>query len=65
MNNNDRPLVPIWPDAGDYLGGIKRTTVYDLVDSGEIVRVKVGRRSMITRASLDAYVARITAAATA
>ncbi|MDT5370199.1 MAG: hypothetical protein QOC62_4630 [Mycobacterium sp.] len=57
-------LVPI-PDACSELGGVSRTTVYDLVNRGELVKVNIGRRGFITAESLVGYVDRLSAAATA
>ncbi len=37
---------------------VGRNSIYKLIDSGDIKRVKVGRRALITTASLHAYVAR-------
>lgn len=48
------------PDTGQILGGITRVAVYHLINQGNLQRVKVGRRAMITATSIDAYVARIT-----
>jgi hypothetical protein len=56
-----RLLVPI-PDACSELGGVSRTTVYDLVDKDELVKVNIGRRSFITGESLAAYVDRLSEA---
>lgn len=61
---DDRLLVPI-DDTCTRLGGICRTTVYDLINRGDLVKVKIGTRGFITAASINAYVDRITAAATA
>ena len=36
--------------------------VYKLIDTGSIQRVKIGRRAFITQASVDAFVASLTAA---
>ena len=60
----DRLLVPI-PDACARLGGIGRTSLYELVNRGEVVKVNVGRRGFITAKSLEAYVDRLSEAATA
>jgi excisionase family DNA binding protein len=38
------------------LGGIDRTTVWRLVKHGDLTRVRIGSRSLITRASVEAYV---------
>jgi uncharacterized Fe-S cluster-containing radical SAM superfamily enzyme len=53
-----RLLVPI-PDACSELGGVSRTTVYDLANRGELVKVNIGRRGFITGESLAAYVDRL------
>lgn len=47
------------PDSQAYLGGIGRTTLYELAKQGEIQLVNIGRRAFITRESLDAYVVRL------
>jgi excisionase family DNA binding protein len=39
------------------LGAVSRSTVYRLIDEGHLVRVKIGSRSYITTASIQAYVA--------
>ena len=59
-----RLLVPI-PDACAVLGNVSRTTVYDLVNQDELVKVNIGRRGFITAESLAAYVGRLSEAATA
>lgn len=51
----ERQLVPI-PETCTRLGGISRTTVYALVDSGDLVKVNIGTRSFITADSLTRYV---------
>jgi excisionase family DNA binding protein len=35
---------------------IGRTTLYTLIDSGQLVKVSIGRRALITAESLTAYV---------
>jgi excisionase family DNA binding protein len=61
-------LVPIGmkPDEGTCarLGGVSRTTVYELIKRRELVHVNIGRRGFITAASIDAYIERLTAART-
>lgn len=42
------------------LGNISRTTVYELINSGELVHVNIGRRGFVTAASIDAYIERLT-----
>jgi len=60
----EQVLVPI-PDACATLGKVSRTTVYDLVNRDELVKVSIGRRSFITSESLLAYVDRLSEAASA
>jgi hypothetical protein len=58
-------LVSIQEAREKWLGGIGRTTTYELIDRGELVKVNIGRRAFITTESLAAYVDRLTEAATA
>ncbi len=51
-------LEPI-PDAQIMLGNISRSTLYELIESGEIKKVNIGRRAFITAESIHAYVARL------
>jgi len=37
--------------------GVERTTIWRMCGRGELVRVHVGRRALITRESIDAFVA--------
>lgn len=48
------------PDAQAYLGGISRTTLYELAKRRDVQLVNIGRRAFITRESMDAYVAQLT-----
>jgi len=50
-----RLLISI-EEARQTLGGIGRTTTYELVKRGDLVKVKIGRRGFITARSLDRYV---------
>ena len=47
------------PGACSVLGGVSRTTVYHLVNHGQLKKVKIGRRGFITAKSLAAYVDRL------
>jgi len=58
--NEKQPRLVSITDAQAILGGISKPTVYSLVSRGELVKVKIGRRGLITTASLDAYIQRIT-----
>ncbi len=44
-------------DAGRRLGGIGRTTVYELIAAGKLEAVKLGSRTLITAASIEALLA--------
>lgn len=39
--------------------GIGKTKIYDLIADGELETVKVGRRTLIVQASIDAFFERI------
>lgn len=65
MNSDTGRLLLPYAEAMAALGGISRTTLWDLVTSGQVVRVKIGARAFITAKSVAAYVDRLTAAATA
>jgi excisionase family DNA binding protein len=58
-------LVSIQEAREKWLGGLGRTTVYELIKRGELTQVHVGRRSFITAKSLEGYVNRLQEAATA
>jgi predicted DNA-binding transcriptional regulator AlpA len=58
-------LVSIQEAREKWLGGLGRTTVYELIDRGELVKVNIGSRSFITTDSLAAYIDRLSEAATA
>lgn len=52
-------LVSIQEAREKWLGGLGRTSVYELIKQGHLTQVHVGRRSFITSKSLAAYVDRI------
>lgn len=64
MDGSDRLLVP-YDEAMHKLGGIGKTTFFDLMKTGQIEQVKIGRRGFITAKSIAAYVDRLSAAASA
>jgi excisionase family DNA binding protein len=39
------------------LGGISRSMLYNLINSGDLERVKVGNRAFIPQSSIDKFVA--------
>lgn len=52
-------LLPVYPDAGKALGGLGRTKVYELISSGELRTVKIGRRRFVPASAVEEYVARL------
>ena len=52
--------VPI-EEAARAIGG-SRSTVYRLIESGDLERVKIGRRALVTTESVRAYVDGLVAA---
>ena len=63
-SDNDRLLVP-YDEVRRKLGDIGRTTLYELFDRRELLRVNIGRRGFVTAKSLAAYVDKLSEAATA
>lgn len=60
ITTQPRRLMPL-PEAWAALGGIGRSTGYELIDAGKLTRVNLGRRAFITAESLDRLVAELTA----
>lgn len=56
-----QPRLVAYDDAMHQLGGISRTTLHELIVAKKLVRAQIGRRSFVTRQSLDAYVDSISA----
>ena len=65
MSSTTKLLVPIPEARRDWLGGIGNTTIYDLINKGELVKVNIGRRAFVTAESLAAFVDRLTEVASA
>ncbi len=53
-------LVPIWPDAGRAIG-LGRTKTFELVGSGELPSVRVGRRRLVPVSAIRDYAERLMA----
>lgn len=64
MGSVDQLIVGYEP-ARHALGDVGRTTFHALINNGDLVRVKIGRRGFVTRKSLEDYVNRLSEAATA
>jgi excisionase family DNA binding protein len=65
VSTTDRRLLVSFADSQGVLGGVSRTTIYELAKAGELTKVSIGRRGFITAESLAAYVNRLSEAATA
>lgn len=63
-SETDRLLVP-YDEVRHKLGDIGRTTLYELFERRELVRVNIGRRGFVTAKSLAAYVDRLSEATSA
>jgi hypothetical protein len=59
-----RLLVP-YDEVRTALGGIGRTTLYELFERNQLTQVHIGRRGFVTAESLAAYVDRLNEAASA
>jgi hypothetical protein len=57
--DRDKPQQALFSidETRSHLGGIGHTKIYDLIAKGELVAVKLGARTFITRDSRDALVA--------
>lgn len=56
----EQVLVPAWPDAAKSLG-IGRSTVFELIKSGELASVRIGRRRLVPVAGVRDYAQRLQA----
>jgi predicted DNA-binding transcriptional regulator AlpA len=65
MSERVNRLVSIQEAREKWLGGLGRTTIYELIKRGDLTQVHIGRRGFITAKSLEAYVDRLSEAATA
>ena len=54
MQNQVGRLVPI-PDSCGVLGGIGRTKLYELINDGQLTKVRIGSRAFITGESLENF----------
>lgn len=55
-------LIPIREVSEEKLPGIGLTTIYKLVNEGELQKINIGRRSFITADSIEAYIGRLSEA---
>jgi excisionase family DNA binding protein len=63
INTAEPSILVSQTEVARLLGGIDRSTLWRMVGRGDLDQVKVGSRAMITRASLDRFVADNTKAA--
>jgi hypothetical protein len=56
--NEEAMLVPVG-QVSVLLGGLSRSSVYSLVENGDLERVKLGARCFVTRSSIDVLVERL------
>ncbi len=45
-------------EAREQLGGISRTTLYQLFGRGELLTVKIGRRRMVPQSEINRFIER-------
>jgi len=57
--SSSKRLIHSIPEAREQLGNIGHSKFYDLVKTGKIRLVKIGRRSFVTYDELRSYVAKI------
>ena len=55
------PVLVEVSEAQTALGGIGRTKIAELIASGELASVKLGRRRLIPVAALEAFAAKLSA----
>lgn len=59
LHTSSEPQLLAVDAARQQLGGLSRRAVYDLLDSGELEGVWIGRRRLVVTESLNTYVARL------
>jgi excisionase family DNA binding protein len=52
-------LIHSVPQSRERLGGLSRSSLYELIARGELELVKIGRRSFITEDSLQRFVSQL------
>jgi len=58
-------LLHSLPEGAELLGGIGRSTLFELIAAGHIEVVKIGRRTLISHDELERYVRSLRSAAAA
>ncbi len=54
----DKVLLGVWPEAGSALG-VGRSTLYELIASGQLRTVKIGRRRLVPVSAVHELVERL------
>lgn len=54
----EKLLVSVWPEAAEVLG-VGRSTAFDLVASGQLASVRVGRRRLVPVSALREFAERL------
>lgn len=57
VTNAGEPRLAFSPDEAAELLGISRELIFDLLRTGQLKSVKAGRRRLISKANLDAFLA--------
>lgn len=55
----EKVLLPVWPDTGEALGGLGRSKIYELIASGDLRTVTIGRRRFVPVTAVREFVARL------
>ncbi|HEY2476375.1 MAG TPA: helix-turn-helix domain-containing protein [Candidatus Cybelea sp.] len=58
-DDNPKPALLDYDDVSVYLGKVSRSKIKELAAKREIVKVRLGGRTMFLRASVDAYIQRV------
>ncbi|GAB2820544.1 hypothetical protein GCM10022221_18090 [Actinocorallia aurea] len=51
-----RKLLPWYPDAASALGGLGRTKTYQLIKSGQLKSVTIGRRRFVDARDIEEFI---------
>jgi len=54
----DPVLVPVWPTAGQAIG-LGRTKTFELIATGQLHSIKIGKRRLVAVEELRAFAARM------
>ncbi len=59
MDTKEPRLLMPYPEVREALGGIGATKLWELIEAGELERVRIGTRAFVTTESVAAYVERL------